>query len=300
VQHNPRGDIGVNAVEGAVLGLGWIYRRQNEADVGIDGHIEIIGDDGIPLGRLIGVQVKSGRTYFREANDERIVFRTDHEHADYWVSHCLPVIVALHDPTDGAIYWQAINDKIIVSTGVGFRIDVPRTQLIDGASAAALFALTEGSERDQKLARLAADKSLMQTVAREGTVLVLVDEWVNKSSGRGDFTIVSANVDRKTALAEFMIFAGSEHYEEILVKLFPWGNVTVDEAHYDIFEDANEVLSEIRKYGEPEELDAYYAANPLRPIRPYTNVMGEVDRYRLVLELNDVGHAFLTVDKYLG
>ena len=54
--------------------LGWIFREQPINDFGIDGFVEITRirlnlKDLIPTGRLLGVQIKSGKSFFKEIKD---------------------------------------------------------------------------------------------------------------------------------------------------------------------------------------------------------------------------------------
>ena len=41
------------------------WREQYVADFGVDAHIEVVVDDYKPTGKLFGVQVKTGPSYFR-------------------------------------------------------------------------------------------------------------------------------------------------------------------------------------------------------------------------------------------
>src|SRR5437899_909176 len=57
--------LGINAVERIFLDFGWIFRRQTEDDYGIDAIVEV-AKDGLPTGRLIALQIKSGASYFKK------------------------------------------------------------------------------------------------------------------------------------------------------------------------------------------------------------------------------------------
>jgi hypothetical protein len=45
--------------------LGWLFREQSTEDYGIDAHAELVADDDVS-GRLLALQIKSGRSWFRE------------------------------------------------------------------------------------------------------------------------------------------------------------------------------------------------------------------------------------------
>jgi hypothetical protein len=75
---------GVEHVRAKFVGeRGWYPREPERPDYGIDVYVEC-ADDGRPNGRLLGVQVKSGSSYFDEATDEGLVFRGEARHLHYW------------------------------------------------------------------------------------------------------------------------------------------------------------------------------------------------------------------------
>ena len=69
--------------------LNWIFREQTVSDYGIDAHAEIKDDEGNPTGKLIALQIKSGKSYFIKKGDG-YVYRGKIRHLKYWESHCLP------------------------------------------------------------------------------------------------------------------------------------------------------------------------------------------------------------------
>lgn len=72
--------------------LGWLFREQPTEDYGIDAHTEIVEDE-LVLGRLLGLQIKSGQSWFDEPDPSGWWFRPKPEHVSYWTSHSLPVVV---------------------------------------------------------------------------------------------------------------------------------------------------------------------------------------------------------------
>ncbi|MFA9479368.1 DUF4365 domain-containing protein [Phycisphaerales bacterium AB-hyl4] len=124
---------GVALVMSTFESLGFAFREQSESDYGIDGHAELI-DDECPTGQLLGIQIKTGASYLSERNDTTIVFRADADHVEYWLNHALPVIICICDPDNRTIYWQAVTKETAISTGKGYRFDLPITQTLDGSS----------------------------------------------------------------------------------------------------------------------------------------------------------------------
>lgn len=117
--------------------LGFAFREQSESDYGIDAHAELIQSEQA-TGQLLGIQLKSGPSYLSEKNDKGFVFRPDEKHVNYWCNHALPVLICLCDVDARNIYWQVVNRETAISTGKGYKIIVPATQLVDSASVAIL------------------------------------------------------------------------------------------------------------------------------------------------------------------
>ncbi len=115
--------------------LGWLFRDNAAPDVGIDGQIEICVSDR-PTGRLLGVQVKSGRHAFREPTADGWVLRFDPEHAAYWLGFSLPVLVVLADIEQQKAYWQHVTSGTTHSTGKRFKIVVPRANELNATARA--------------------------------------------------------------------------------------------------------------------------------------------------------------------
>ncbi len=122
---------------GAFESLGFAFREQSESDYGIDAHAELIEGE-TATGRLLGVQVKSGQSYFSESVGDSYVFRPDAKHVDYWVNHALPVLLCLADPDKNVVYWQVINNETAESTGTNYRLMIPKDQMVNEHSLPAL------------------------------------------------------------------------------------------------------------------------------------------------------------------
>lgn len=125
--------IGVATATKAFHKIGFLFREQQILDQGIDAHAELV-QSGSATGKLLGIQLKSGRSQFTEKDSDGYVFRTDSRHIDYWVNHALPVLICLCDNDADAVYWQVVTRDTSVSTGAGHKIVVPLTQMIDQSS----------------------------------------------------------------------------------------------------------------------------------------------------------------------
>ncbi|MER9445409.1 DUF4365 domain-containing protein [Mesorhizobium sp. M0340] len=103
-----QGRAGVIAVEQACNELDLIWRSLIEEDVGVDGTIEIaLGE--FPTGKIIGVQVKSGRSYIRSESETSFKFYPHKDDLDYWRKLSIPLFLLIHHPDDGNVYWVDVS-----------------------------------------------------------------------------------------------------------------------------------------------------------------------------------------------
>ncbi|WP_344016885.1 DUF4365 domain-containing protein [Kitasatospora atroaurantiaca] len=124
------------------LGQGPIEVPQ-EHDLGLDLLVQARDERGFDAGLLFGVQVKSGSAsgssdYFRSPckNPDGVVEGWWHreresKHFDAWIRHGLAVILVLHDLDTSTSYWAQVTPEDVRSTGKGFKICVPASQVID-------------------------------------------------------------------------------------------------------------------------------------------------------------------------
>ncbi|MCM2416699.1 DUF4365 domain-containing protein [Streptomyces sp. RKAG293] len=92
----------------------------------------------------IAVQVKSGPSFFdKRQSPNGWWFPFGDGHGQYWLHHDFPVIVVLVDLESGIGYWQAVTADTVMSTGEGWKVEVPSAQRLDGSALAALFELAE-------------------------------------------------------------------------------------------------------------------------------------------------------------
>ena len=121
--------------------LRWNFGREPLPDYGVDALAEVVADDDLVTGRLIGLQIKGGDSYFDEPRGaEGWVFREDNDHLAYWLCHSLPILVVLVNSARQA-FWQVITSRTVIEHAKGFSIMVPRSQPFDGSAQEELLAL---------------------------------------------------------------------------------------------------------------------------------------------------------------
>lgn len=109
--------------------FGWIEREQTITDVGIDMQVEIV-ENNVPTGQLLALQIKTGKSYFKEEKDDNIIFRGKKKHLEYWTNYSLPVFIILHNQLTNKTYWQRVVPTKTEETEKAWKIAVPYAQLL--------------------------------------------------------------------------------------------------------------------------------------------------------------------------
>ena len=274
MSEQPKTDrLGVSHLDQYFSSNGWLFREQYPHDYGIDAQVEIVSE-GKPTGDLIAIQVKSGVSYFSDETDEEIIYRTDNKHIEYWSRHSLPVIIVLYHPEHNTCYWESVSDETIISTGIGWKINIPKSKVLTAESLDAFRDLTQPPPYIQKLNKLRLDKRWIDLVANEENVYIEYEDWINKSLPRFHIRIGCDSCENVETESWPTIYGLS--MEEAISHTIPWADFDMD---YDAFEEDLPTLPE--------------------GIVPFSED-GEVERYRLILSLNELGNAFFELDKYLS
>lgn len=161
------------------LDLGWIYRPQDASgtDYGIDGHIEVTDDDGVETGRLLAAQIKTGASYFANETDAGFLFRGELRHLSYWLSNSLPVLVILVNEQTRKAHWALVHEPIERSKK-GWKLVVPREQLLDASSKAALSAIAFGAGTERTRAKNDESERQGELERKIAEVDALIAEYV--------------------------------------------------------------------------------------------------------------------------
>ena len=124
--------IGVSATEHIFAKeFGWHFREQFVADFGIDALVEI-AESNIPTGTLIGLQIKSGRSYFRKKGTDYVYYGKP-RHLEYWTKQPFPLILVLHNPDNNITLWQPVERHRVKNTKNGWSIVVPAQNVLTAA-----------------------------------------------------------------------------------------------------------------------------------------------------------------------
>lgn len=252
--------VGVNAVEAAFLAMKWIFRRQLEADFGVDAQVEVV-EAGQPSGKLFGVQIKSGPSYFHRRGDD-YVYYGEQRHLEYWERHSLPILLVLYNPENDMMLWQRIERHLVTESLNGrWSIEIPATQTLTVDSTFSLLRRFPSSDPEsERRNRLALDVELMRQVRDASAAYVLIDEWQNKSLNFRGATIALEEYDADP-IHDVSFLASTSNPSRVFDWFFPWLEF---------------------KYGDIPEEDG----------------SGEILTHVFEVTLNQLGKTFLTLEDY--
>ena len=300
--------IGINHVGEIAERNNWMFREQPVNDIGIDAHIEFVDSFGKPK-QLLALQIKTGESWFKEQKDNCVVFRNITERQyNYWTMNSLPCIVVLYNPDDNTCVWQKLTTETIERTkdgeGKGFFVKVPLSQtFLNELSNEKLISFTNLPEHIVNYNFLLSQKDFMRIIQNGGEIKLHSNEWVNKSSGRGETELI---VDDGKTIQKYSYpyWFPYTPYKMVFPRLFPWADFSADE---EFFEEHDELLwRELHCYYDKEEdkwlnvgdsFDEF--RKKLDPMRSIDHA-GEVAEYMMKLSLNDLGKAFLRIDEFVS
>lgn len=298
-RYNRTERLGINAVSTVVTSeLEWIFREQPIVDMGIDAQIES-AQDGDPTGKLIAVQIKSGRGNFSESKDS-FTYRGNLVHLDYWINHSLPVILVAHFPDTNTTLWQHVCKNNIRKTPKAWSINIPKTKILDRKSIRHLSEIIDGPPHEQKLRRLTLDLEIMKLIKSGHKISVGFYHWYNKSLGRSNIEIFAHDKSGAEILSrEWFQYYVCADPKKLMKLIFPWATARVDVEFYEDNDEYEEPDHErlMRATDIDNGFDPYVPN--LNDIYPYSDSAGEVASYRVRLFLNKLGRSFLTVNDYL-
>ncbi len=128
---------GVSRAKANFQRIKWGPVENPSHDLGTDLFVQARDTRGFSRGLVIGVQVKTGPSYFgrpryREGQIEGWWYREpNRRHFEEWTARCLPHLLVLHDLDQDISYWVQVTADAVMSTGQGCKILVPKAQTID-------------------------------------------------------------------------------------------------------------------------------------------------------------------------
>ena len=118
---------GVYAVADILTQMGYIFRETSNSDTGIDGYVEEVNDNKEASGRLLALQIKSGKSYLHDNGEDHFTFYADESHIKYWRLYPIPVVLCVHNPETGITYFQSIKRH---SHDLSTKILIPKDNIL--------------------------------------------------------------------------------------------------------------------------------------------------------------------------
>lgn len=127
--------------------LGWGPLTTGKHDLGTDIFVQVREEVRterdrrlVDLGMMLGVQVKTGDSWFGEPATKYgrpgWWFRErDHRHEDYWVNHHIPHILIMQNEARDVQVWARLDRNSIETTGAGIRVFVAADHIIGEVAA---------------------------------------------------------------------------------------------------------------------------------------------------------------------
>lgn len=287
------GALGVTLVQHVVEEqLGWIFRRIEHRDTGLDAQTEVVLAEEA-TGLLLGLQIKTGKKkYFKEPTTNGWWYRGRFSHLRYWREYNLSVIIILVDEDSKIAYWTHVpeNDDAIVFSDKSWKIEVPKNNVLsEGCLPKWMDYAWARSPRDALYRYCVLHRKYIEILEAGGQIFLKASKWVNKTRGQAEFTLILQDDDGSETSVSFAFFAGIHDVHEFATIVFPWADVDIDEDFYDIHED----VPPEAVFQDDDEPGGYFIVPGEREsgIRPYSDG-GEVASYRFRLELNEVGKSF--------
>ena len=131
--------------------------------------------------------------------EDKVVFRGENKHYNYWLNHSLPVIIVLYSPSSDKCIWEVFNEQKVEKTEKGWKINIPYNQKLEDSKEQLQELADNQSEYERRWNSLVVAKGWMLETIRQGESILEVQEWINKSSGRGKFILkVEEDGEEKT------------------------------------------------------------------------------------------------------
>ena len=131
--------LGIAAIQTYAAQHRQIWRETGTGDVGVDGHLEFVNQEGFATGRLVAVQVKSGGSYFQHRSPRGWKFYPEDKHRHYWEFFPVPVLLILHKPDSGIAYWVDVRQALRSPRAQKAFVEVPEENQLDSTEAIDLF-----------------------------------------------------------------------------------------------------------------------------------------------------------------
>ncbi|WP_454047421.1 DUF4365 domain-containing protein [Chryseobacterium sp. Marseille-Q8038] len=111
--------------------LNWMFRENHlENDFGIDGYIDIIGEENSVTGKSIAIQIKTGESFFKTKTTTGWTFYGENKHLNYYTNLDIPIIIFIIDLQEKKIYWEYFDIDKTSDTKTGWSLLIPSRNIL--------------------------------------------------------------------------------------------------------------------------------------------------------------------------
>ncbi|AHF17947.1 DUF4365 domain-containing protein [Niabella soli] len=213
-----KGDRGVTFVRSIVEDqYEWIFRPTHvEDDFGIDGYFDIIGTDNSVTGKYLGVQIKTGESYFKNQTSTGWKYTGEHKHLNYFLNCDFPILIIIVDLGQQQAYWAEFDINKTDKIGLGWSLTIPKENILDISAKESIRELAgdvidymsqieyqwevNRKIKDSSLVLLNVSKAEIENGDVSGFVellerLTINDDMIKKARGKISFLIDGYNYD---------------------------------------------------------------------------------------------------------
>ena len=299
--------------------LGWIFREQPINDFGIDGFVEITRvslnlKDLIPTGKLIGVQVKSGKSFFKEVKDDHFVFRGSKKHLQYWLNHSIPFVLIIYDKETHSAYWEEVNESTVLLANNSFKVNISKINLLNSENKEHLTSIGFFKHRyEYRFWQLQSSIEEINLLIKKQLFLYVEIDSIPKSD---DYHITLLLADENCENASKIIY---RHYDdspnrfyyhfylskdkslkEAINDTLPWADLFIDEV--DFFDEVltEQMANEILRFDQDEFIQDVLELKGKNLFLTLACYLTGSCCFRLELKANDLAYNFLAINEFLS
>jgi len=298
--------------------LGWIFREQPISDFGIDGFVEItsIGanlSNRIPIGKLIGVQIKSGRSFFKKSDDQNYIFRGMKKHLNYWLHYSIPVIIILYDKETNSAYWESVNESTVHLVNKTFKINIPKTNLLNYGCKESLksLAIYKGKHEYNLWLLLTSIEIIKLVMNTQLFLYIEIDGAPSIDTYYIALVITSEDDDCMQVIHTYnnpfnryeyhFRISGEQSLKAVIKDTFPWIDLYLEDVEFTdeilIEQIANKFSAWFKEEDLKKEIAELKEANSLLRLSCY---FADCYTFRLDLKINELAKAFLIISDFLN
>jgi len=268
-----------------------------------------------PTGRLIGVQIKSGKSYFKESQDDHIIFRGSSRHLEYWLNHSIPVIIVIYDQVSDIAYWQQVDKTTIILTAKSFKLKIPKKNVLQDTDRYTLSNIALFKNRYQyKLWQLQSSIDQIRLLLKRKQLYLYVEIDGIPGSDEYHITLVAMDEDCNSYPEVFYNwdFDDPNRFEynfytvigqslkEGLNDTLPWADLFIDGGEFTDELLMKRIVGDALSFGQEEFIQDVARLVEKNSFLELACYLRDSYYFKLELKANQLSQAFLQMDAFLN